>query len=224
MAATDLLLVEDDTLLGEGLVTALTREGYAVRWAQSASRAREALQQQTPALMVLDLGLPGEDGLSLLTRWRHDGIGCPVLILTARDHTSDKIAGLDSGADDFLTKPFELGELCARLRALQRRQHGSSTGNGSTLGRLQLDTSRMLVTLDGEPVDLTSREFALLATLANRPGHVFSRQALEDAVYAWEDGISSNTLEVHIHNLRRKLYPELIRTVRGHGYALDVAT
>lgn len=223
MNDTDLLLVEDDTLLGEGLVTALQREGYRVRWCQSGARAREAMQQQVPAITVLDLGLPGEGGLSLLTAWRRQGITCPVLILTARDTPEDRITGLDTGADDYLGKPFDLGELLARLRALQRRQQQASTG-AVTLGRLQLDTERMTASLDGQTVDLSRREFALLSALASRPGHVFSRQALEEALYDWEDAISSNTLEVHIHNLRRKLYPELVRTVRGVGYALETGS
>lgn len=221
MTATDLLLVEDDRLLGDGLVTALSREGYAVRWARSASTARQAVREKAPALMVLDLGLPGEDGLSLLQYWRKEGLTCPVLILTARDTTDTKITGLDNGADDFVTKPFDLGELCARLRALQRRQPRSH--DAQSLGRIKLDRERIIATVDGQPADLTRREFALLAALASRPGHVFSRQALEEALYNVEDNVSSNTLEVYIHNLRRKLYPECIRTVRGSGYALDTS-
>ena len=216
----DLLLVEDDRLLGDGLSTALIREGYSVRWCQSASRARLAVREQAPSIMVLDLGLPGEDGLSLLKYWRKEGLTCPVLILTARDTTDDKVTGLDTGADDFLTKPFELGELCARLRALQRR-HTTSDAQQLSLGRVIIDHERLIASIDGKPADLTRLEFALLSTLASRPGHVFSRQTLEEALYEMDDSVSSNTLEVYIHNLRRKLHPECIRTVRGIGYALE---
>ncbi|TNF35994.1 MAG: response regulator, partial [Gammaproteobacteria bacterium] len=193
-----------------------------VRWSQTASQARKSVDQQAPAIMVLDLGLPGEDGLSLLKFWRKQGIHCPVLILTARDSIDTRISGLDSGADDFLVKPFDAGELFARLRALQRRHGSPEPSHTVSLGRIELDTDRITAKLDGQPIELTRREFALLATLASKPGHVFSRQALEDAIYALEDSVSSNTLEVYIHNLRRKFYPECIRTVRGSGYALDV--
>lgn len=213
----DLLLVEDDNLIGSGLVRALEREGHAVTWLRDGGRARAIVAERSFDLIVLDLGLPLVDGIELLNQWRRRGVATPVLVLTARDTTEDKIRGLDEGADDFLTKPFDLGELLARLRALVRRHAEEPVIRH---GELHLDSERMTAHRGGEALDLSRREFILLRTLLSRPGRVYSRAQLEAALY--DDGreVSSNAVEVHVHNLRRKLEPGLIKTVRGVGYRI----
>lgn len=210
-----LLLVEDDQLIGAGLVPALERDGFEVTWCRDGARARTLPGTHRFDVIVLDLGLPHVDGMSLLAQWRRQGVVTPVLVLTARDTTNDKIKGLDEGADDFLTKPFDLGELQARLRALLRRH---SEGPIIELGGLRLDCEQMAATLQGDPLDLSRREFILLRTLLSRPGKVYSRDQLEDALYDDGHEVSSNAIEVHVHNLRRKTGPGLIETVRGVGY------
>lgn len=216
------LLVEDNDLLGDGLQTALRQEGYAVDWVQTGTAALNAPVSETFDLIILDLGLPGIDGLSLLKAWRTRKLSTPVLILTARDSLETKVAGLDSGADDYLTKPFERAELMARLRSLLRRSHQASQADSQIrFGDITLDTATHSVTYKGEVINLAKREFALLHILIERPGRVFSKDQLQQAIYSWDDDVASNTLEVYIHNLRKKFHPQLIRTLRGIGYVAD---
>jgi len=217
-----ILLVEDDRLLGDGLKAGLTQAGYAVDWLRDGEAAVAALSTETFAAVVLDLGLPKRDGLSVLQwlRGRHDAT--PVLILTARDQLEDKVRGLDLGADDYVLKPFDLDEIAARLRALVRRAHGRPEPL-LTLGEVELNPAARSVTCAGQAVELTPREFDLLHLLMQNAGRVLTRRALEEQLYTWNDAVDSNALEVHIHHLRRKLGNELIRTVRGVGYMASAA-
>ena len=218
-----LLLVEDDPALGEGIRVALKPEGYTVDWLQDGRSALHALTHETFDLAVLDLGLPDMDGLEVLRRLRERQQSVPVLVLTARDATSDRIQGLDAGADDYMVKPFEVGELTARLRALLRRSFGRPQPVLEH-GGVRLDPVSQEVSCRGEVVTLQRKEFLLLHQLMSQPGRVFTRDRLEEVLYGWsESAAESNALEVHIHHLRRKLYPELIRTVRGVGYRIDPA-
>ncbi|OYW37856.1 MAG: DNA-binding response regulator [Hydrogenophilales bacterium 12-61-10] len=212
-----ILLVEDDRMLGDGLQAGLTQAGYAVDWLRDGEAAVAALSTERFAAVVLDLGLPKRDGLSVLQwlRARHDAT--PVLILTARDQLEDKVRGLDLGADDYVLKPFDLDEIAARLRALVRRAHGRPQPLLS-LGEVELDPAARSVTCAGLAVELTPREFDLLQLLLENSGRVLTRRALEEQLYTWNDAVDSNALEVHIHHLRKKLGNELIRTVRGVGY------
>ena len=213
------LLIEDDELLGDGVRAGIAQAGFAVDWVRDGRRAEEALDAEAYDLVVLDLGLPGIGGLELLARRRAAGDTTPVLILTARDTVTDRIGGLDRGADDYLVKPFDLGELLARLRALARRRTGRAEPDLHD-GDLHLDPATRAVTLGGRPVELSPREFALLHELMAHPGEVLSRGRLEEHVYGWGDEVASNAVEVHVHNLRRKLGAERIRTVRGAGYTM----
>ncbi|MDZ7828934.1 MAG: response regulator transcription factor [Halofilum sp. (in: g-proteobacteria)] len=213
----NLLLVEDDKLIGSGLLQAFEREGYTVTWLRDGGRARAIMTEQSFDLVVLDLGLPLVDGMELLAQWRRKGVVTPVLVLTARDTTEDKVQGLDEGADDFLTKPFELGELLARLRALVRRH---SEGPILQHGDLRLDCEQMTATHGSEPLKLSRREFLLLRILLGRPGKVYTRAQLEAELYEDDHEVSSNAVEVHVHNLRRKVATDLIETVRGIGYRI----
>ena len=212
-----ILLIEDDRLLGDGLKVGLTQAGYAVDWLRDGEAAVAALSTETFAAVVLDLGLPKRDGLSVLQwlRGRHDAT--PVLILTARDQLEDKVRGLDLGADDYVLKPFDLDEIAARLRALVRRAHGRPEPL-LTLGEIELNPAAHTVTRAGEAVDLTPREFDLLHLLLQNAERVLTRRTLEEQLYTWNDAVDSNALEVHIHHLRKKLGNEMIRTVRGVGY------
>jgi two-component system response regulator QseB len=216
------LLVEDDELLGAGIEDALTRARYAVEWVRSGPLALAALAQQGFDAVVLDLGLPGMDGLEVLRRARAGGSLIPVLILSARDSVAQRVAGLDAGADDYLVKPFGVDELLARVRVLQRRVRGRAS-NVLEHGRLRLDPAALSVSHEGRPVALQRREFMLLQKLLAAPGQVLTRGQLEEALYGWDGSVESNALDVHVHNLRRKLYPEVIRTVRGVGYVADPA-
>jgi DNA-binding response OmpR family regulator len=214
-----ILLVEDDALLGDGLRAGLGLDGYGVDWARDGEAARLAWLAEEYDACVLDLGLPRRDGLTLLKEMRAHGKSTPVLILTARDTTADKVAGLDAGADDYLLKPFELAELQARLRALLRR----ASGTAAPLlrhGDLALDPAARRVTLADVPITLSAREYALLHDLITHQGHIRSRQELEGGLYAWGEEVESNTVEVYIHHLRKKIGIEMIRTVRGLGYVL----
>lgn len=214
-----ILLVEDDPQLGDGMTVGLRQAGFAVDWVRDGMAADHALASEVFDLLVLDLGLPRLEGMDLLHRLRSRQQELPVLILTARDGTADKIAGLDGGADDYLVKPVELDELAARIRALTRR----AAGRARPLlrhGRLELDPASRQLTLDGMPVELSSREFALLQTLLENAGRVMSRAQLESRIYGWREEPESNALEVHIHHLRRKLGNDLIRTLRGVGYTI----
>lgn len=213
------LLVEDDHLLGDGVMAGLRHAGYTVDWLTDGVAAWQALETEQFDLLVLDLSLPRLDGLSLLRQLRSSGYDLPVLLLTARDTVSDRVTGLDAGADDYLTKPFDLDELTARLRALQRRANGRSTPQLEA-GDLMLDPAAHRVTLAGEVLELPAREFALLQLLLEQVGHVITRSRLEQTLYGWQTEIESNALEVHIHRLRRKLGSDRIETVRGVGYRM----
>jgi len=215
-----LLLVEDDELLGGGIEDALTRAGYGVEWVRNGPLALAALAHEGLDAAVLDLGLPGLDGLEVLRRARAAGCALPVLILSARDAVAQRVAGLDAGADDYLPKPFDVDELLARVRALQRRVRGAAR-NVIEHGSLRLDPAALSVTHDGRPVALQRREFMLLQKLLAAPGQVLTRAQLEESLYGWDGNVESNALDVHVHNLRKKLYPGVIRTVRGIGYVAD---
>ncbi|QQS54760.1 MAG: winged helix-turn-helix domain-containing protein [Candidatus Competibacteraceae bacterium] len=217
------LLVEDDTMIGDSLRKGLRGEGFTVDWARDGRDAELALETAEYALVLLDLGLPKKDGLAVLRDWRQRGNAVPVLVLTARDAVPDRVMGLDSGADDYLVKPFDLAELLARMRALLRRQAGRAR-DLIEMGTLRLDPVAHGVEYRGQPVFLSAREFALLHALLETPGAVLSREQLEDRLYGWGEEVESNAVEVHIHNLRRKLDPRIIRTVRGVGYRLGDAS
>lgn len=215
-----ILLVEDDPLLGDGLAAGLRLDGYGVDWTRDGEAARLALLADDYAACVLDLSLPRRDGLAVLKDLRARGGRTPVLIFTARDTTADKVAGLDAGADDYLLKPFDLAELQARLRALIRRAAGSAAPL-LRLGDLALDPAARRVTLADQVVPMSAKEYALLFDLLSNQARIRSRQELETSLYAWGEETESNTVEVYIHHLRRKLGPERIRTVRGLGYVMD---
>lgn len=213
------LLVEDDALLGDGVRAGLRLADYAVDWVRDGDAARRALLDQYYDACVLDLGLPKRDGLALLKELRARGSQTPLLILTARDTSADKVAGLDAGADDYLTKPFDLPELQARMRAMLRRAGGTATPSLSHDG-VTLDPAAKRVTKNGEPVALSGREYALLYDLLSHKTHIRTRAQLEESLYAWGEEAESNTVEVYIHHLRKKLGADFIRTVRGLGYQL----
>ncbi len=215
-----LLLVEDDKALGEGLRLGLRQEGYTVDWLQDGTSALHALLSETFDLLVLDLGLPRLSGIQVLQQLRKSGSALPVLILTARDATEDRIAGLDAGADDYLIKPFDLDELKARLRALLRRSAGRAELCIEHAG-VSLDPSSQQVTYLGKAVPMTPKEYLLLHELLSQPGKVLTRERLAQSLYGWDEEAESNTLEVHIHHLRKKLFNNLIRTVRGVGYLVE---
>ena len=215
-----LLLVEDDELLGAGIQDTLSRAGYAVEWVRNGALALSALAQGGLDAVILDLGLPLMDGLEVLRRARGAGTATPVLVLSARDAASQRVEGLDAGADDYLTKPFDVEELLARVRVLQRRLRGAAV-NILAHGSLRLDPGSLSVVHDGRPVPLQRREFMLLQKLLASPGQVLTRAQLEESLYGWDGNVESNALDVHVHNLRKKLYPEVIRTVRGIGYVAD---
>lgn len=215
-----LLLVEDDKELGGGIRKALMRDGDHVDWLTDGEQALVAIRSEDFELIILDLQLPGMDGISVLRSMRREAINTPVLIMTARDTVDERVLGLDSGADDYVVKPVELKELRSRVRALSRRSHGFAA-SAIVLGDLRIDNSTQQVWYRGDRVELSRREFALLCEFANRPGQVLARGQLEESMYGWADGVESNALEVHIHHLRRKLDSQLIKTVRGIGYRLD---
>lgn len=217
-----ILLVEDDGMIGEAVRLGLRRQGMAVDWVQDGEAARAALKVEGFDLMLLDLGLPKMDGLQVLRWLRSTGSTMPVLILTARDSVDDRIKGLDAGADDYVLKPFDLDELAARMRAVLRRQSGRAE-NIIEHGGITLNPASHAVTRGGKPVKLSHREFALLHALLERPGHVLSRAQLEERLYGWGEEIESNAVEVHIHNLRKKLGSETIQNVRGVGYRVRSA-
>ncbi|MBT8766533.1 response regulator [Metapseudomonas boanensis] len=215
-----LLLVEDDNALGAGVRAGLRQEGYTIDWLTDGVSALHALLNENFDLAVLDLGLPRLDGVQVLRQLRASGSNLPVLVLTARDATDDRIIGLDAGADDYLVKPFDLNELKARLRALLRRSAGRPQLLIEHAG-VTLDPSSQQVTYDGQPIQLTPKEYVLLHELLSQPGKVLTRERLVQSLYGWDEEAESNTLEVHIHHLRKKLFSELIRTVRGIGYVVE---
>lgn len=211
------LVIEDDPMIGRAVANGLQEAGYAVDWVRDGAAAELALGHGAYGLALLDLGLPRKDGLDVLKTLRRSGSEIPVLVITARDSVADRVAGLDVGADDYLVKPFDLDELLARARAVIRRRAGR-TNPRIAHGALVLDPVRREVSFRGQPVELSAREFAVLEVLMQEPGAVVSREKLEDAVYGWGSEPGSNTVEVHLHHLRRKLEPGLIRNVRGVGY------
>ena len=214
-----ILVVEDDPLLADGLQAGLRQTGFDVDHARDGVEAELALSAHDYAAVVLDLGLPRLGGLDLLKKLRARGSSVPVLVLTARDRVEDRIKGLDSGADDYVVKPVDLGELGARLRALVRRSRGEAAPV-LRIGGLELDPAAREVTFRGAPIELQAREFAMLHELMLNAGRVLSREQLVERLYAWGEEIESNAIDVHVHHLRRKLAPEVIRTVRGVGYLL----
>jgi two-component system response regulator QseB len=219
-----LLLVEDDAMIGTGIQAGLRHEGYVVDWVHDAESAEAALAVEDAgfALVLLDLGLPRKDGFALLEALRRTRNRVPVLVITARDAVADRIKGLDLGADDYLVKPFDLDELAARIRAVLRRH----AGRGEPVveyGAFRLDPATRKVSYNGREVSVSAREFSLLQALLNRPGTALSRPQLEERLYGWGEEIASNCIEVHVHNLRRKLGERAIRTVRGVGYVIDAA-
>jgi two-component system, OmpR family, response regulator QseB len=216
-----ILVVEDDPMIGKTLQQALQQDGYAVDWVTDGRAAQEALATGADAyaMVLLDLGLPRKSGIELLRELRREGNRVRVLVVTARDAVADRVAGLDAGADDYLTKPFSLDELTARMRALLRRDVVRED-NVLRHGALALDPVAHRVTKDGQPVELSAREFALLAALLERPGAALSKAQLEERIYRWGEEVESNAVEVHVHNLRKKLGADVIRTIRGVGYVI----
>jgi DNA-binding response OmpR family regulator len=216
------LIVEDDALLGDGLQAGLRQRGFEPDWVRDGDAALLALRGEPYAVVVLDLGLPGTDGMDVLRQLRANRSPIPVLILTARDAIDDRIRGLDSGADDYVLKPVDIDELAARLRALVRRAHGEAQPELRN-GELVLNPAAHTVHWRGQPVELGAREFTLLHELLLGAGRVLTREQLEGRLYGWGEEVESNAIEVHIHHLRRKLAPEVIRTVRGVGYLMPRA-
>lgn len=216
------LLVEDDALLGEGIQTALHRALMTVDWVRDGVAALAALRQERFDVALMDLGLPRMDGTVVIREARRAGVRTPILAVTARDHVSDRVQGLELGADDYLGKPFDTDELVARIRALHRR----GTGQGSIRiehGALVLDPVARLATYEGRLVELPRREFALLQLLLENAGRVVTREAAQQRLYGWNEDLDSNALDVHVHHLRRKFHPGLIRTVRGVGFLVEAA-
>jgi len=217
-----ILLVEDDAALARGLVQALKRHGYAV---DHVDKGRDAVNSQAinpTDLVILDLGLPDMDGIAVLQQLRHSQSTLPVLILTARDGLTDKVAALDTGADDYLSKPFEIEELLARLRALGRRL-STSVSSEIRVGAVTLDQASQKVTIDGEPVPVSRREYMLLNALMQNIGRIQTRDVLENKLYGWGEEVASNAIEAHISNLRKKLPKDFIKTIRGVGYSISDA-
>lgn len=212
-----ILLVEDDSLIGDGLCAGLRRENNSVDWVKNGETALTAAADTQYDCIVLDIGLPKISGLDVLRKMRDAKNDTPVLILTAQDDISDRVKGLDAGADDYLVKPFAFAELYARLRALSRRKRGTASET-IQYKDIKIDTTSHTVEYKGQSMVLSRREFALLVELITNQGRVLSRQHLEQKLYSWSDEVESNTIEVYIHYLRKKFYPELIKTVRGIGY------
>lgn len=215
-----ILLVEDDESLGEGLRTALRRAAYAVDWLRDGASALTAIRDGGFDLVVLDLGLPHVDGIEVIRQARRAGAEVPILVLSARERSRDRTLGLDAGADDYLGKPFDVQELLARVRAQLRRSVGRATPL-LRVGALALDPVQLAVTWRGRAIDLPRREFALLRLLMEQRGRPITRESAQQRLYGWDEDVASNALDVHVHALRRKLDPALIRTLRGVGYALD---
>jgi len=216
-----LLVVEDDQMIGASMQLGLKKSGLTVDWVRDGKSAELALGNGVYDMMILDLGLPHKGGLELLSQLRQQGNDLPVLIVTARDTVDDKVAGLNSGADDYLVKPFDFSELNARVNAIMRRR----TGRGNPVmiyGPLTLDPIAHQATYRGEPVALSAKEFALLRALMAVPGAVLSRAELEETLYGWEEEVGSNAVEVHIHNLRNKLGSHAILNIRGAGYRVSM--
>jgi DNA-binding response OmpR family regulator len=221
--AVRLLLVEDDPMIGESIKEGLLGDGYAVDWLRDGQAAELALSTVTYDLLLLDLGLPRKQGMDVLHALRNRGNELPVLILTARDSTADRVAGLDAGADDYLVKPFDLDELLARIRALLRRRV-ARTRSRIVHGGVTLDLASHEVQFDGAPVKLSSREFSVLRALLDNPGSVVSKAQLEEKLYGWDAEVESNTVDVYVHHLRKKFGSDFIKNVRGVGYKIPAAS
>lgn len=215
-----LLLIEDDPMIGKGIRDGLRREGYSVDWVRDGWAGEQSCNAESYDMLILDLGLPRKDGLAVLSSIRASGKIMPVLIITARSEVDDRVTGLDAGADDYLVKPFSMPELSARVRALLRRSFGRAD---TTLhaGELELNPQTREVHLGGKSIALSQRELTLLEHLMRRPGAIVSKTSLEGSIYGWGEEVESNTIEVHISNLRKKLGTERIITVRGVGYRID---
>jgi len=218
-----ILLAEDDELLGNAVSEGLRIYGHIIDWVKDGISAEKAIKNEQFDAVVLDIGLPKLSGFMVLERIRSEGITTPILILTAREMIDDRVRGLDLGADDYLTKPFDLNELCARLRALQRRSMSRAMPL-ITYGELTLDPASHIVSYKGEVISLSRREFALLQKLLDNSGRVLSREYLTQMLYGWGEDVDSNALEVHIHNLRKRFGNDFIRTIRGVGYMIDKET
>jgi DNA-binding response OmpR family regulator len=214
-----ILLAEDDKYLGEGLTMGLRQLGHTVDWVMDGMAAEQALSTENLDALILDLGLPRQDGLHVLEKLRKQGKDLPVLVLTARDTVENRIEGLDLGADDYVVKPFDLLEVNARLRAITRRREGR-VATVITYDDLVLDPAAHSLTKAGEEIMLGASEFAILESLLTQQGRILSRQVLEEALYGWDEGVESNAIEVYIHHLRKKLGKDLIKTVRGVGYTI----
>ena len=214
-----ILVIEDDALLGDAIQAGLKQSGYAVDWMKDGVSADQALGTEPYAAVVLDLGLPRMSGLEVLRRLRSRNVPTPVLILTAMDTVNDRIKGLDAGADDYLVKPFDMGELTARLRALVRRAAGTTAPVLQVAG-VELEPAAHRVVWRNHSIELAAKEFAVLHALMLNAGRVLSRAQIEEQLYAWGEEVESNAVEVYIHHLRRKLFPELIETIRGVGYLI----
>lgn len=215
-----ILLVEDDTLLGDGMQKSLGHLGFSVDWLRDGRQAVHALASETYAAVVLDLGLPQLDGLAVLRSAREDGLRAPVLILTARDAKPDKLKGFSLGADDYVVKPVDMEELAARLHALIRRSGGHAAPR-LCIGQVEIDPAAHRVWREGQEVELSAREFAILELLMQNAGRVLTRAQIEESLYGWGDSVDSNTVEVFIHHLRKKLGADFIRTLRGIGYSVE---
>jgi two-component system OmpR family response regulator len=217
-----ILLVEDDLALSSALSKSLRAEGYAIDCVHTAKHALTSIDIGEANMVILDLGLPDMDGLDLLATIRRKKNSIPVLILTARDKLTDKISGLDSGADDYLAKPFDMSELLARLRVMERRL-GTSQSTEISIGEVSLNTAGHEVQVSQQVVDFSRREFMLLKALMENTGRIQSKQQLESKLYEWGDEVASNTIEVHVHNLRKKLPKDFIKTIRGVGYCVNTS-
>ncbi|HEY1057246.1 MAG TPA: response regulator transcription factor [Limnobacter sp.] len=216
------LLVEDDEGIASGVAEALRRRAYQVDWISDGRQALSAALDNPFDLIILDLGLPGLDGLDVLSQLRQKQTSTPTIIVSARDTTRNRIDGLNAGADDYLIKPFDLEELFARIHAIERRSSGAST-NVLKLSDVELDLRGLTVRYKGAEVVLQRREFSLLKKLMENPRQVFTREQLEESLYGWTSDVGSNTIDVYVHNIRKKMYPEVIKTLRGVGYRIDPA-
>ena len=215
-----ILLVEDEKLIAEGVQKALLREGMSVDWVASKKDAELALSTQKYDVVVLDIGLPDGSGLEILNKLRNERVETPVLVLTALNKTSDRVKGLDLGADDYLVKPFAIEELFARIRALHRRNHGIASAS-LKIKDMTLEPSRHLLTKGSEVIELGAKEFSILQTLFERAGKVVTKSELEENLYGWGDEVASNAIEVLVHRIRKKLGINVIKTIRGVGYITE---
>ncbi len=218
-----ILLVEDDLSLATGLQQALKKEGLIVNHVTKGEEAIYTVKTLSPDILILDLGLPDMDGLDVIKALRKQNLSIPILVLTARSSVADKVSGLDLGADDYLAKPFELSELLARIRVLERRISTSSVSNVITIDTVSLDTGSMQVKINDQETLLAKTEYMLLKALMQNAGRVQTRDSLESTLHSWGDEISSNALEVHIHHLRKKIGADFIKTIRGVGYTVNKA-